>query len=382
MALSLIGETLTFAHDGQLLNFCVYDQNEPEGDDFVTRCEKKNNALHYGHAWFDVQNGFCTSEDMFAAAKELRGTYALFCDMDARQQSQFIYKMTMHICALIGVSACDWEPSQEFVLDAIQDELSDKDLKKAALEVYVLPCEEEPDQPVAGNDFTTDPDLIRIAQQSSRLRVLLNYDEEDAKEGRSARRGLSVNGRNRACFYSGRRALSIRRDSDALFCAEDTRVGCDWEAMCEEVDKDGEGVVTEFPDEFDFAYEEYAKMKRLGDEEYTPKNVRDERASRVRIVDSFDPWDLRDRGYGFYDALNRNYQCDCPACSGDDWFSMPEIIDEDAEQQRLIDRFGDQDDWDSFVDFGPSDREIDAIHFGHSSRLQLTGRYRKAVAPF
>lgn len=395
MSLTLTGEISFFNTDMGLVGHDLHDQNEPEGDDFATRCENKNNALRYGHAWFDVQNGYCTSDDLFVAAKELRGTYARFCDMTGAEQTKFVYEVTMHICALVGVSVCDWEPSDEFVLDAIQDELSDEDLKKAALEIYVPPVthvKREPSSVGGEFDVATDPELIGISQQSTRFKKHLTRDEEDEKDKKRHRRGLSTNGRNRACFYSGRRALSIRRDSEHCFGFAgkgngfeeyvDRLIENGWEAMFEEVDVDGEGVDTEYPDVFDFPYAKYAEMRSVGYEEYTQENVREKRATRVRLV-RCDPWDLGESVYDFDAAFNDcDYQCHCPQCMGDDWFDMSDIIDEDddADLRSLFVRFGDRYDGNSFADYGPSDREIDLIQFGHSSRLQLTGRYRKMVA--
>ncbi len=390
MSLTLCGEALTFAHDATLLGICLDSTDEPVGESFDELCANKNNARHYGHVWFDSRDPVAFPQDLvtpdgdtdvdaddegsYVQNEEVRGGRARFCAMNEAQQTMFMYKVTMHICALIGVSICDWEPSDEFVLDAIENDLSDEALTEIALAMYYATAVSPEGNPSDEDHEVVDvADFVGDSQRSSRVRTLLTYDEEEARANRSDRRGLWLNSRNRACFYSNRRALSIRRNYEELFFADDGAE--DDEPVLEMMDEQSP-VTAELPRE-EFTQEEV----RLG------RSIR-----RVRRSGYADPWDLGpsfDRYDDMFDDYydDRDHHCLCPSCTGRDWDDFTPVLSaEDLNRQSLIDRFGgrDDDDDDDFrfptkaelaTEMAAENAALDALNFP-GSRLRLTGRYR------
>jgi len=311
------------------------------------------------------------------------------------------------------------------VLDAIQDEPSGEDLKEAALKIYVVPVQPSNESSSVGSDaFSTDLDLIRIGHMStrgglsnvgSRFRYSARWESnrdhrpsgsrerhENGTLRKSAKTG-SQRSRSRGGRHESHSTKYGRQDYRhqfpriqkkfewrfAQFLAQMEEFSfpdleepdpVEFLSVREQILMSGRN---ECPTEFDFSYDEYAEMRRIGDEEYTKENVRNERTSRVRRVGSFDPWDLGESVYDHYDVFDdREYQCDCPACRYSDWFDYnpePMLFGEEAETQRLIDHFCIRDDGDSFADYGFTDHEIDVLQFGHSSRLQLTAHHHKMV---
>lgn len=394
MSLTLCGEALTFAHDARLLGFCLDSTDEPVGESFDELCANKNNARHYGHAWFDSRDPTALPQDLvtqdgdtdvdvddegsYVQNDEVRSMYARFCAMNEVQQTKFMYDVTMHICASIGVSICDWEPTDEFVLDAIENDLSDEALKEIALAMFYATAVS-----LEGNPSDEDHEVVDVSRQGSCTQSSAERDAEATQierlEAELRQRGSSdvgkvVNSRNRACFYSNRRALSIRRNYEELFFADDG----------DEADEP----VLEMVDEQSSANPE------LLQEEFTQEEVRRERSSgrysRVRRVSYVDPWDLGpsfDRyddmfDDGLDDWLDR--YCSCPSCTGSDWDDFTPVLSaEDLDRQSLIDRFGGRDD-DDFrmptraelaTEIAAENALLDALNFP-GSRVRFTGRYR------
>lgn len=101
--------------------------------------------------------------------EEMRSAYVSFCMMSEREQERYIAQQKLYICALIGVSFHDWEPSDAFILEAIQDETPDDMLKEMAYAAYLatpLPPEGNPSDEYVGPGLGEEDDLIRVSQQS------------------------------------------------------------------------------------------------------------------------------------------------------------------------------------------------------------------------
>lgn len=146
---------------------------------------------------------------------EFHGEYAYFCAMSFREQAKYMATMRSKICAMIGVSTLDWEPSDAFILDAIQDETPNDVLKEMAYAAYLAmpepyefnPSDVEPELPV-------DDDCIRVSQQGSSGK---SDRPQDFDLGRSYRtRSKESNSRKKKCWHSHRRE-TIRRNSEFYF---------------------------------------------------------------------------------------------------------------------------------------------------------------------
>ena len=352
--------------------------------------------------------------------------------------------LTTHTCTLIGVSPSDWEPSDEFILDAIQNGFSDAELRHAAYAAYSAtshsvefnPMDEDTD--LIGRE---DDDLILIGQQSAQrdfpnIGYRFSYKGRwlPNKERRSGPRRLRTgrgdwqaqqDGSKRSrwgganteshCPKYGRqderhqlprreakdeRAMLRYLSGEKDFWVEDT--------IQEEAPQSLLSVVDQlFMCYEPVTYENLWELEReLENQEWEQREVlyhfhgftdnRDQREefTQYQLRGGPEPtrgWEppwvkrqltYRSRYWSFgedrYDRYADFADCNCPACTGDDWFVMAsEFAREEDNLQSLIDRFGNRDDdMGAFTGFGESDIAIDNLHIGHSSRPRFTGRYR------
>jgi hypothetical protein len=148
------------------------DADELSNDDTMSYDELKGDLLTIGwnsHQMVELVHVDVDGEEYETPDGEVRGTYAAFCAMSLREQTTFMYRLTMHICDSIGVSICEWEPSDAFVLDAIQDELTNDELRKRAYSAYLatpFPHEGNPSDEDTDLIGREEDDTIRISQQS------------------------------------------------------------------------------------------------------------------------------------------------------------------------------------------------------------------------
>ena len=138
--MTLCGEALTFAHDQELLGFCLNNPDEPAGDDFDTRV--RNNLM--GGAWIDPQVGSCTQEDLNDADGaddeeegetpdgEVRARFVRYCTTTPREQRLMIYRAQDELCNAIGADIAGWLPSEELALEVIQDDPDHESLRQMA----------------------------------------------------------------------------------------------------------------------------------------------------------------------------------------------------------------------------------------------------------
>jgi|GEM_PF-5796003 len=191
---SLVDEALTFHHDGNLLGFCLDNPDEPFKDSFEDRCHDKLVGR-----WIDSREGFCTPQDLFVgdaddetevdedgydADDEVRTPFAQFCDMSSRKQALEVNRLKHLICEFIGfgVTICDFEAPDAFILEAIQDGLDDEELCQQGKALYyglkrrklvltaedkllVVKVEKMEDHYDFGTSYAND-DVIRIGQMS------------------------------------------------------------------------------------------------------------------------------------------------------------------------------------------------------------------------
>lgn len=107
-------------------------------------------------------------DEGYNADDEVRGIRARFAAMTTREQDRFIAKMKVRICSMIGASYFDWQPSDEFILDIIEDETPEDAIYEMARAAYLatpIPCEDNPsDEKEPEQDEGAD--LIRLSKFS------------------------------------------------------------------------------------------------------------------------------------------------------------------------------------------------------------------------
>lgn len=434
--MTLCGEALTFAHDAQLLGFCLDNPDEPAGDDFETRC--RNKLL--GGAWIDPQVGYLTQEDVDAmngvveaasdtddeeesydADDEVRGIRASFCAMSSREQNRFIAKMKLRICSLIGASYFDWEPSDEFILEIIEDETPEDAIFEMARAAYLAAPVPPEDNPSDDKEPDEDEgaDKIRIGLYSGE-RGLPNIGyrfsnrglwlaERDRRKGpralRNRRRSYRDDNSESHCPKYGRQdyrhqAPRIEAKYERRFAAYEAmmeayfrEMDC-WEPADDEVRNETnftEAEMVALDEQFGFSdsywdYVDYMdrEMCRKMDEMARDFGYPIDDPCDIAGTRGYMPGDFERRGYygpnrfdgylgfglyvddydpmddyvDYYDERDRyDEPCDCDDCRAE------------REHQRLIDRFGDwYDDMDFFDDFcGPTEADLDAMQIGQSN---------------
>lgn len=164
----MLGESLTFAHDGQLCGYCLSNPDDPFGDSFDDRCRNKL----MGGAYIDSREGGQTPQEVIAHLIGVddgeddesyldddapSSQYELYCAMSMRNQAVYLAKFKVRICNLLGVSYLDWEPADALALDAIQDNTPDDVLRDQAYAAYMaepVPDEDNPsdEYPELGED--------------------------------------------------------------------------------------------------------------------------------------------------------------------------------------------------------------------------------------
>ncbi len=305
-------------------------------------------------------------EEGHEPSDEVRGIFARFCAMNERQQTKFMYDLTMHICKLIGVSVTDWEPSDEFVLEAIEEELSDDEFQERALDAYLSRIQPDEDNQGRGLTFISceEADRIHVGQQSTRggLPNIGRRRMPSCDERRNDRRGPRRSWKSHCPKY-GRQ--DYRHQQPRLEAKYDRRFARDEAHMEKFFSRISDYSAIEI--EYDFL--SVSDQMRIpdweicGDHEVTQDDHREEfTADDVRLGRSIVPlsWypsysSARDdlwSGRGDFDH------------SFDDWM------------EELFDRFkgvGDRDD--IFEGYGDADRDLDTATFSDSSRLRGTRKY-------
>ncbi len=145
MTISMCLEALSFSHDQDLVGYCLDDPNEPAGDDYETRWRKRMSGVVADPVGFvtNEDHSVDTGEEFEGGSydfevEELTGMHAAFCRMTQRQQNKLIWALQSFISrAVCGESvSVAWEPSENFVLDMIQDELSIEQVLLLAKDEY------------------------------------------------------------------------------------------------------------------------------------------------------------------------------------------------------------------------------------------------------
>ncbi len=375
------------AHFGDM---CDGTGDEP-GDSYDERRKYAIDGRYYDVSF----EGFCTSDDLRDADDnedeegsteddiEVRGEYAHFCAMSFRQQAAYMATMRVQICSLIGVSSLDWEPSDAFILDAIQDETPNEALKEMAYAAYLAtpvphecnPSDVEPDLPAAD-------DLIRVSQQGSSGKSEIPQDFGLSRSYRT--RCKESNSRKKKCWHSNRRE-TIRRNADFFL----EGVGENHNFMDQYVQFEATGHDGEFLTVHD--------QMRLGIEtELTLEQQLwlEDIQFREYEYESFAYYDSRARYRRPYRPFDDLTNCTCSMCNRglffddfdrldsfdyydpyDDWDRYAEPQD---EVQDLVERFGDrfQDQDDIFAGFGETDADIDRVFPKFSSGGRFSYRFR------
>ena len=177
------------------------DADEVSEDEVITYSELKGNLLTLGwnnHQMVDLVevdlNGDVVSDDdVYDSGTP--SVYARFCAMNEREQTSFMYELTMHICRLVGVCVTVWAPSDEFVLSAIELEVSSDQLRRAARSAYAeylrstdSPFKDpKPDSPESEAD-----DTIRVSQQSTRGSKTLKTSRDLRDPGHRSRQSRTM----------------------------------------------------------------------------------------------------------------------------------------------------------------------------------------------
>jgi len=455
--MTLCGEALMFAHDQDLLNCCPDNLDEPAGDDFETRCRNKLS----GGGWINPQVGYITQEDIDAmngveaadgdtdddddgedegynADDEVRGIRARFAAMTTREQNRFVAEMKLRICFMIGASYFDWEPSDEFILEIIEDETPDAVLYEIARAAYLatpIPYEDNPsDEKEPEQDEGTD--LIRISQYSGE-RGLPNIGYRFSNRGfwladRDRRKGpRSLRTRRRSyreyrnseshCPKYGRQdyrhqAPRIEAKAERRFAAYEATVEAYFREMdCWELEDDEVRNETNFTeaemvaldeqfgfsdsywDYIDFLDREiYRKMEEMArDFGHTFDDPCDVAGTR-----GYMPGDFERRGYYGPDRLEYrspfdyidpfdDYAYAAYVDSRDDrYFEDEEDIPCNCASCRAGNEFRDlrarfahldDDDMGIFEDYGPSEADLDAMQIGQSSNKRRTYHIREMM---
>ncbi len=371
-------------------DMCDGTGDEP-GDSYDERCKYAIDGR-----FIDVSfDSFCTADDLRDADEEgeegstedeieMQGEYAHFCAMSFRQQAKYVATMRAKICALIGVSSQSWEPSDAFILDAIQDETPNDVLKDMAYAAYLAsydPFEQNPSD--VEPELPADDDCIRVPQQGSSGK---SDQLRDFDHGRSYRtRCKESNSRKKKCWHSHRRE-TIRRDTEHFFGFAGKGDGFDQyvdhleEFVVEEDHHDRylrEVSDLDWDDSLAFpavalnaAFEEMERLKQF-----------DSRYVRGRYDYERPVFDLRPRRSSdwFDDWFDDMSACSCFACMGD-WDDYRDSSDSDVrdDEQDLIDRFGDRFDGqdDIFAGYGETDADIDRVFPRFSSSNRFSYRFR------
>jgi hypothetical protein len=334
--------------------------------------------------------------------------------MSSREQNRFIALMKKRICEMIGVGSADyWEPSDEFILEIIEDETPEAEIYEMARAAYLaapLPPEDNPSDEELGPDLSAD--LIRISQYSGE-QGLPNIGWRKLPEGfvrQGSRRGprtmrtrrpksYSINWKSHCPKYGRQdyrhQASRIEAKSERRFTAHEAEIeACYQAALCEFLDNAVKNE-TKFTDDDYFFWsgdeDEVARMEEMarafghtidpcdiagargymsGDFERRGYYDSDRFGGYLGFclyVDDYDPYDDYvldgyDRDiYADYEGYDDPYPCSCAA---------------EDEFRDLIDRFGDRDDvMGIFEDYGQSEAELDTMQFGQSNSKRGRGKF-------
>ena len=172
---TLLGEALTFEHDEQLVGYCLNNSDEPVGDSFEDRCKPNN--------WTPIDEVVMPEDEV------QNSLFGMFCQLSVEAQEKVIDGMKTMIVGWLGLCQYFWEPSTEFVLDCIQDGLSEDEIRKLAHKVYLSahdPMEFNPSD-VEYFDHGGEDNIV-VSQAGGHIsRKPAIYQEENGNEAREWR---------------------------------------------------------------------------------------------------------------------------------------------------------------------------------------------------
>lgn len=318
---------------------------------------------------------------------EVRGLSARFCAMTPIEQDVLIDDIKAHLCSLIGVHPSEWEPSTEFILEAIEAETSDATLEEMTLALYLathLSYEMNPSDTDVDKFGGDCDERIRASQGScERLGVKQSTRGLECPNvfGRRGPRQMVSRRRERSYLNSKSHTPKYRRQDDRhqlprllakeerLMAKMDDRPISDFKDWLEEnyfVQQSGllsgpaylsvkEQLSFHQEERFDdWLFELESQRCDRDDPIVEPLCMSETRPDDddwwVHSLDSCD-WDR------YSDCADEN----CP----DEDPRYPESLFDGFENP-----YGDRDD--IFEDYG----DLSELFIGHSSRLRFTGRYQ------
>lgn len=354
-------------------------------------------------------------EEGYDADDEVRGIRARFYAMTLREQNRFIAKTKLRICSMIGANSFDWEPSDEFILEIIEDETPEDAIFEMARAAYLaapLPPEDNPSDEEPSEDESADK--IRIGQ-SSKERGLPNIGWRDLPswiERRDHRRGPRRMKSRRPkshgfnceshCPKYGRQdwrhqAPRIEAKYERRFAAYEAerealfREMGSWELAEDEVRNETnftEAEMEALNERFGFS-EDHLFFQDL-DERWKMEEMARDFGYVVDVCDvaglpGYMPGDFERRGYYGPDRLHEHFDFDYdpyddyayyadPYDDGCDDDPVPCACDLCSGEGEYRRRFGDWDDDDMgiFDEYGQSEADIDAMIIGQMSNKRRT----------
>ena len=261
--MTLIGEAMTFAHDQELLGFCLDEHDEPAGDDFATRCKEKRFGRYidsrnpeFSMSQIEMMDGVDRDaadetdgvdrddvDEGEVSDVEVRDRFAQFCDMSSRAQASEVDRLKHLACQVLSVNIRDFEIPDGFALDCIERGLSNREFAEEVrmsfsnrfgfVRKIVLTAEDrklvakvalmDDHWHFAGQENIGDEDLAISQQGGHAKNNCLRRESEEYKIVRVERdireikgnhsRSRVYNSRRRTCFYRARRE-TMRRQWD------------------------------------------------------------------------------------------------------------------------------------------------------------------------